>query len=206
MHCSSLLFKPTHCFVFLSHTHAPSPQSTLRSLKTHQHTGKMFPPPATATARRSSSSSSSKDDVLNEDAWTGEVQATLARARAHLDQKQQEAADKRRKERPKPKLEIIIQEEGLGKGLEKELTATMAMLQSSISPPTPPVQSMPLPQQPTPQTLHAPTTVSSSLPLSPPSFFLSPLDIRRPGATLLPAALPLALPRKRLPSLTQLPH
>ena len=164
----------------------------------------MSPPPATAAA----SPSTHKDVVLNEDAWAGEILSTIARARTHLDQKQQEAADKR-KQKTMPKSDVIVQEEESGKEIEKEPTTTTALSLSSISTPVAPIQSMPLPQQPIPQPLHAPSALSSlspSLPPPPPSFLLSPLDIRRAGAALLPAALPPPLPRRRLPSLTQLPH
>lgn len=155
----------------------------------------MFPPLATATT-----SSSNQDDTHNEDTWAGEVLGTITRANAHLHQKQQEAQDKRRMRKTTPKLEVIVQEQEIG--AEKKPITAITTIQSSLSMPAAPIQS--LTSSPPPQPLT--NTASPPFPPPPPSFLLSPLDIRRPGAALLPAALPSALPPKRLPSMSQLPH
>ena len=176
--------------------YAPKPNSTTR---------KMFPPPVAATATTSSSSR----DNYEEDAWASEVMGTIARARAHLDQKQQEAADRRTRQKTTPKLKVVSQAEDSGEALEKEPNLTTATLQSSASPRTTTIPSTTLPQRPTPQPQHSQalaTTPPPSLPPSPPSFLLSPLDSRRQVGNLLPTALPPPLPLKRLLSLSQLPH
>lgn len=167
----------------------------------------MFASPAAATARRTNNNN--QDDDFYEDAWASEVLGTIARARARLDQKQQEAVDRRTRQRTAPKVKDVSQEEDTADALGKDPNLTMLTLQSDVSSRSTTKPSITLPQRPTSPPQHCQalsTTPPPSLPPSPPSFLLSPLDSRRQGGNLLPTALPPPLPRKLLPSLSKLPH
>lgn len=145
-----------------------------------------------------------------EDTWAVEVQATLARARAHLARKQ------KRLEEEEEKKQMISEKERKEKEVveEKEQAQTREPTkeeQAEAPPPLPQQQQ----EQEKAQPMYPPT-LPSPLILAPSSFLRSPLDVPKPSlsgglplsssssSSLLrdPLAPPLLLPRKKLlPSL-----